>query len=262
MVLLAAFVMRVPPGPVIVISFRTVCENAVSLPPIHPSDHAFTHFVHPSQRITSCGRHIPSSTARCPLDSTSHRHRLSPAFPCLPLLPRTPPQVAQLQCQLEQTQEELASLTYQAELAQKRLTRADKLTGALADESVRWQVGGEEVVCVQGGFTATADQRTGGQGRARQLTSALVDEGARWQRQLTSALVDEGARWQGGCTATADQRTGGQGRAVAGKRVWRAVVWRAGLQRQLTSALVDEGARWQVSGCGGRDFEGRVYSDS
>ncbi|GIM01954.1 hypothetical protein Vretimale_6722, partial [Volvox reticuliferus] len=47
--------------------------------------------------------------------------------------------VAALQESLQSTQEELHSLQQQAELSQRRLERAEKLTGALADESVRWQ---------------------------------------------------------------------------------------------------------------------------
>ena len=42
-------------------------------------------------------------------------------------------------------QEELASLQYQADLSQKRLTRASKLTSALGDESVRWKATAEDL---------------------------------------------------------------------------------------------------------------------
>lgn len=50
-----------------------------------------------------------------------------------------------LQVQLESTQEELASLQFQADLSQKRLTRASKLTSALGDESVRWKATAEDL---------------------------------------------------------------------------------------------------------------------
>eukprot|EP00198_Chlamydomonas_reinhardtii_P006936 XP_001696272.1 dynein heavy chain 3 [Chlamydomonas reinhardtii] len=53
--------------------------------------------------------------------------------------------VATLQEQLQSTQEELHSLQHQAELSQRRLVRAEKLTGALADESVRWAAQAERM---------------------------------------------------------------------------------------------------------------------
>ena len=45
----------------------------------------------------------------------------------------------------QSTQEELHSLQHQAELSQRRLVRAEKLTGALADESVRWAAQAERM---------------------------------------------------------------------------------------------------------------------
>lgn len=62
-------------------------------------------------------------------------------------------------------QEEMASLQFQADLSQKRLTRAGKLTGALADESVRWEVGKGGVGCggVAHGCAGRRERALGGE---------------------------------------------------------------------------------------------------